>query len=69
MKISMDMEVPEALYALAAIQAHKVRAQHTRTMMAATGAPEDEREIVEVSFDIYDRLERRLSDLLYPVPA
>lgn len=68
MALTIEMDAAEALYALAAIQSAGARAHHNRRMMMATNAPIDEYGIAETAARAYDRLERRLTDALYPDP-
>lgn len=65
-KITLEMTPAEALFALAAIQSSGAKAHHNRRMLLDTGAPIDETGIAETSAQMYDRLERRISDQLYP---
>lgn len=65
-KIVLELEAAEALFALAAIQSAGAKAHHTRRMLIETSAPSDETAIAESSAQMYDRLETRITDQLYP---
>lgn len=65
-RIVLDMNTAEALVALEAVQRAAKQAHESRRFLIATNAPADERAVVETVAPMFDRLELRLRNLLYP---
>lgn len=68
MRLTLELEGAEGQFLHAALQKASAEAEHRRRMMIETGAPIDETAITEMSAEMYDRLETRVRDLIYPDP-